>query len=218
VLKSIEVALCATKNWAREKPELVWNDPTFCPSCVAKVVRGRSSPVFCPPMSLQTIARSQETGCSRMKNVRNAFCTFGPCQILTTFGSYSRARVYFARRGTTSLLALTVSIPVKWASPPNFTPRNFTDHFILGRAQHKENHSDQRSRRTKLHAAQNLPEAGATPSSDARCVSGPWGSLPPRHRVTVAVVWPRAYKEVSNSECGEERISNPGRRDAQCQF
>ena len=64
----------------------------------------------------------------------------------------------------------------------------------------------------------NSDEAGATPPSDARCVSGPWGSLPPPHRVTVAVVWRRAYKEVSNSECGEERISNPERRVARCQF
>ena len=157
-------------------------------------------------------------GCSRVKTVSNAFCTFGPRLVLTTFGSYSRARVYFARHETAALLARTVSVPVKWASPPNFTPRNFTDRFILGRTQHKENHSDQRSRRTKLHAAQNLPEAGATPSSDARCVFGPRGSLPPRHRETVAVVWPRAYKEVSNSEYGEERISNSERRQARCQF
>ena len=110
-----------------------------------------------------------------MKTVNNAFCTFGPRQVLTTFGSTSRARVYFARQEAGALLAFTVSVPVKWASPPNFTPRNFTDRFILGRTQHKENHSDQRSRRTKLHAAQNLPEAGATPPSDARCVSGPGG-------------------------------------------
>jgi len=153
-----------------------------------------------------------------VKTVSNAFCTFGPRLVLTTFGSYSRARVYFARHEAAALLARTVSVPVKWASPPNFTPRNFTVHFILGRAQHKEDHSDQRSQRTKLHAAQNLPEAGATPPSDARCVFGPRGSLPPRHRETVAVVWPRAYKEVSNSEYGEERISNSERRQARCQF
>ena len=102
-----------------------------------------------------------------MKTVSNAFCTFKPRLVLTTFGSYSRARVYFARHETAALLARTVSVPVKWASPPNFTPRNFTDHFILGRAQRKENHSDQRSRRTKLHAAQTVPEAGATPPLDA---------------------------------------------------
>jgi hypothetical protein len=117
-----------------------------------------------------------------VKTVNNAFCTFGPRQVLTVFGSSSRARVYFARQEAGALLAFTVSVPVRWASPPNLTPRNFTDRFILGRTQHKENHSDQRSRRTKLQAAQNLPEAGATPPSDARCVSGPGGSLPPRHR------------------------------------
>ena len=64
----------------------------------------------------------------------------------------------------------------------------------------------------------NSDEAGATPPSDARCVSGPWGSLPPPHRVTMAVVWPLAYKAVSNPECSEERISNPERREARCQF
>ena len=157
-----------------QNTELDWNDPI----CAPKNRRGRSSPVFCPRMSLLTIARSQKTESSRVKTVSNAFCTFGPCQVLTTFCSYSCARVYFARRETTALLARTVSVPVKWASPPNFTPRNFTDHFILDRAQHKENHSDQRSRRTKLHAAQNLPEAGATPPFDARCVTGPRGVAP----------------------------------------
>ena len=64
----------------------------------------------------------------------------------------------------------------------------------------------------------NSDEAGATPPVDAPCVTETVGSLPPQHRVTVAVVWPRAYKDVSNSECGEERISNPERRDARCQF
>ena len=161
-----------------QKPELGWNDPAFCPSCVATVIRGRSSPVFCPRMSLQTITRSQESESYRMKTVNNAFRTFGPCQVLTTFGSYSRASVSFARREAAALLALMGSVPVKWSSPPNFTARNFTDHFILGRTQHKGNHSDQRSRRTKSHAAQNLPEAGATPPFDAPCVKAHPGVAP----------------------------------------
>ena len=158
-----------------QNTELDWNDPFPWPAPWPNDPWGRSSPVFCPRMSLLTIARSQKTESSRVKTVSNAFCTFGPRRVLTTFGSYSHARVYFARHEAAALLARTVSVPVKWASPPNFTPRNFTVHFILGRAQHKEDHSDQRSQRTKLHAAQNLPEAGATPPSDARCVSGPGG-------------------------------------------
>ena len=43
------------------------------------------------------------------------------------------------------------------------------------------------------------------------------GSFQPSSR-RGTVFCPRAYKEVSNSECREERISNPERRDARCQF
>jgi hypothetical protein len=171
---------------------------------------GRSSPVFCPRMSLQTIARSQETGCYRVKTVSNAFCTFGPRRVLTTLGSYSHARVYFARHEAAALLARTVSVPVKWASPPNFTPRNFTDHFILRRAQHKENHSDQRSRRTKLHGAQNLPEAGATPPFDAPCVAAHSGSLPPQPTGIAARRGPRE-RALSNRSYAAAHAACPTR-------
>jgi len=179
VSKSIEVALCATKNLGAGKTPNWAGTTPFLPRLRGQSDPwGRSSPVFCPRMSLQTFARSQETGCYRVKTVSNAFCTFRPRWVLTTFGSYSHARVYFARHEAAALLALTLSVPVKCASPPNFTPCNFTDHFILGRAQHKRNHSDQRSRRTKSHAAQNLPEAGATPPFDAPCVKAHPGVAP----------------------------------------
>ena len=45
-----------------QNTELDWNDPFLWPTPWPNDPRGRSSPVFCPRMSLQTIARSQEKG------------------------------------------------------------------------------------------------------------------------------------------------------------
>jgi len=46
----------------RQNTELDWNDPFLWPTPWPNDPWGRSSPVFCPRMSLQTIARSQEKG------------------------------------------------------------------------------------------------------------------------------------------------------------
>ena len=73
---------------------------------------------------------------------------------------------FFAKPEAASLLAVRVS----GSGEVGFTSllhRNFTSHFTLNRAQQYGNQSDEPSRRTKLHAAQTVPEAGATPPLDA---------------------------------------------------
>jgi len=77
----------------------------------------------------------------------------------------------FAKRAATSLLAARVS----GFGEVGFTPllhRNFTGHFTLNRAHQHGNESDERSRRTRLCAAQTVPEAGATTPFDVSCVTG----------------------------------------------
>lgn len=65
-----------------------------------------------------------------------------------------------------------------------------------------------------MHAAKTLGWAGATPlltafSRPKFCVVAP-----ARHAGSVTVFWPRAYRDVINSEYREEAISNTERRES----
>jgi hypothetical protein len=85
---------------------------------------------------------------------------------------HSGAHVFSPRAKQPRSWPSNSQVPVKWASPP-LLHRNLTCYFTLDRARHYGNQSDESSRRTKLCAAQNAPEAGATPPFDAPCVTAP---------------------------------------------
>jgi hypothetical protein len=120
-LKSIEVALCATKNWARAKHRTGLERPHSRRRFPGQGPVGSFQPSVLPVDVSADHHKISETECYRVKTVNNAFCAFGPPQVLTTFGLYCRACVPFAKHEVAALLARTVSVPVKWSSPPNFT-------------------------------------------------------------------------------------------------
>jgi predicted transcriptional regulator len=65
-----------------------------------------------------------------------------------------------------------------------------------------------------MHAGKTLGWAGATPKWTAFSRPKFFGVAPARHRETVTVFCPRAYRGVSNSECKKERSPNTEERIA----
>lgn len=55
---------------------LGWNDPDLDALPRPIICGRRSSPLFCPRMSVHMVDRFQETGSPKVKKVTNAFCTF----------------------------------------------------------------------------------------------------------------------------------------------
>ena len=168
---------------------LGWNDPGLAAFPRPRNLRGRSSPVFCPWLSLHMYRHNAGDRVPRVKAVRDAFCTLGAArsspsaQISTTLSTNSRDRTCETRRaqypqvgrkrpwffGFQPPKKFSGSLPpdvglwcarflanarqprplptgcqvwVKWASPSNFTPCNFTDHFTPDQAPASRNHSD----------------------------------------------------------------------------
>lgn len=146
-----------------------------------------------------------------MKRDRIAFCTFGFTAFLTNSSPYSihpqrlsttrrresdpaedtKSGGLFANRDATSVLVVMISIRVKWASPSQVHLYNFTDHFTPREAQASQNHSVELSRRWAVQAAQNVPEAGATPPLDAPCATAHLGSFPRQSTAIEACAWQR---------------------------
>jgi len=69
-----------------------------------------------------------------------------------------------------------------------------------------------------MHAGKTLRWPGATPPWAAFSRPRFCGVAPGRHRGTVTVLCPRAYRDVSKPECTEEAISNKERRESRWQF
>jgi hypothetical protein len=218
-----------------QNTELGWNDPGLDALPRPKGLRGRSSPVFCPWLSLRMYRHTAGGRVPRVKTVKNAFCTLGAAtsspsvQISTTLSTNSRDRTcetpraqnpeigrerprffgfrppkkfsgslppdvglwcarFLANARQPRSLPTECQVWVKWASPSNFTPCNFTDHFTPDRAQASRNQSDKQFRRREWNEAATVHEAGATPRLDAPCVSVQPGSLPPQSRGVTASV------------------------------
>ena len=133
------------------------------------------------------------------------FCP-GRCRPLL----HSGAHVFSPRGEAASLLAVKFSS----SGEVGFTPllhRNLTCYFTLDRARHYGNQSDESSRRTKLCAAQTVPEAGATPPFGAPCVTVAVWSLPPSQGLrgpfcAVAYADPR----ICQTECLTSRMKAKG--------
>ncbi len=214
-----------------------WNDPGLAAFPRPKNLRGRSSPVFCPWLSLHMYGHTAGDRVPRVKTVRNAFCTLGAgtssllVQISTTLSTNSRdctcetpgaqcpqigrerprffgfqppkkfsgslppdvglccAR-FLANARQPRSLPTECQVWVKGASPFNFTPCNFKDHFTHDRAQASRNQSDKQFRRRESNEVATVHEAGATPRLDTPCVTVQSGSLPPQPRGVTACVRP----------------------------
>src|SRR5262249_30177142 len=75
---------------------LGWSDPGLAAFPRPKNLRGRSSPVFCPWLSLHFDRNNAKDRVPRVKTVKNAFCTLGAStsspsvQISTAFSTNSR--------------------------------------------------------------------------------------------------------------------------------
>ncbi len=145
----------------------------------------RSSPYSIHPQRLSTTGHRETHRAQQIKSGGSdpTFLAFsrpksswGRSRPILLYG----ARVFSPRARQPRSWSPSFLLRVKWASPPYFSPCNFTGHFTLGRAKEHGNHSHERFRRTKLYAAQTVPEAGATPSLDAPCVTVYLGSLPPQ--------------------------------------
>jgi hypothetical protein len=78
-----------------QNTELGWNDPGLDALPRPKGLRGRSSPVFCPWLSLRMYRHTAGGRVPRVKTVKNAFCTLGTAtsspsvQISTTLSTNS---------------------------------------------------------------------------------------------------------------------------------
>jgi len=75
-----------------------------------------------------------------------------------------------------------------------------------------------RTKTARMHAGKTLIQPGATPLWTASSRPKVCGVAPGRHPGTVTVFCPRAYRVVSESECGEVKLPKPRGDDVDVSF